>query len=190
MISFPRPILRAAAVASTLLLAAACGPDPAEIDRSPVAGMTAENPNPGRITGEDIEEDLPNQGTLQITGVPEAAPAREGVVEVSCALEGYGDHQTLTAILGTGAGGGRLQIEVEDYHGDGDYDAHLELSRQGEDGAYLESEGTGVASLHKGTLLNTDAATHWISGTFEGSFQGEAGDGQASGSFERCFYFK
>jgi hypothetical protein len=58
------------------------------------------------------------------------------------------------------------------------------------DGAYQESAGSGTARLQEGTLLDTDAATHWISGSFRAAYRGEAGSGEASGSIERCYYFK
>lgn len=183
----------AAFVLAAVLAAVACGPNPAEIDRSPVAGMTAENPTTGKFTGEDIVEAPFNQARLTLAG----EPAVDGAATVHCAVldeepEGHGE-PLHTVRLGLGPQGGsplRVEVEVPGYHGDGEYEARVRVQRQGGDGVFQESAGTGTARLHKGTLLNTDAASHWISGTFRAAYDGEAGRGEARGSVKRCYYFK
>jgi len=184
-------------LAAAFLLAAqlaACGPDPAQIDRSPVAGMTEENPSSGKFTGENIVAAAANEARLTLAGTP----VDDGAATVACAMhdepapDGHGE-PLHTVRLGLGPLDGsplRVEVVVPGYHGDGEYEAIVRVARQGGDGAYQESAGSGTAQLHEGTLLNTDAATHWISGTFRAAYEGEAGSGEASGSVERCYYFR
>jgi hypothetical protein len=183
----------AAALLAAFVLAG-CGPDPAQIDRSPAAGMTAENPSSGQYTGENIVTAAANEARLTLAGTP----AVDGAATVACAMhdepapDGHGEPlHTVRLGLGTQDGSPlRVELVVPGYHGDGEYEALVRVARQGADGAYRESAGSGTAQLHKGTLLNTDAATHWISGTFRAAYAGEAGSGEASGRVERCYYFK
>lgn len=66
-------------VALAALGLAACGPEPEEVDRSPVAGMTEENPDPGDV--EDAEAaGARNQGTLTLAG----GVAYDGPAAVEC----------------------------------------------------------------------------------------------------------
>lgn len=75
----------AAAALSTALFAAAlalagCGPEPGEMDRSPVAGMTEENPEAGNVEDGALEEGSRNAGSLTLTG----ALAYDGPAAVEC----------------------------------------------------------------------------------------------------------
>ncbi len=263
MILDPRPAsplpARTLAALAALFLATglvACGPEPAEVDESPVAGMTEENPSDDKILGEDIVPREGGEARLNLSGTPMV----EGDAEVTCAVheapdlhaaEGHhteehgsqaaavGDehgpdaaHDTTAAPDGTddhtevadhgadegehgtgddeGHAGGhlvvaktatfaltppgdaplRLVVEIPNYEGEGDYEAILRLEGLAEGGSYAESTGTGTATVEKGTLLSSSAGTHWIGGTFEGTYSGDAGTGEASGSVERCYYFK
>jgi|GEM_PF-4043597 len=281
----PRPALfsllrTTAALAAIVFLTAglaACTPEPAEVDESPVAGMSEENPSDDKVLGEAIEVQAGGNATLTLSGTP----AVDGAAEVTCAVQeapaSHGDaashaettshadhagdahagdeavaehqdaaeaeaedhdaeeHGTEAVADGHGGdgehadghgggdhgegdhGGGedghagghlvlaktatfaltppgdaplRLVVEIPDYDGEGEYDAVLRLEGIAEDGSYAESTGSGTATVEKGTLLSSSAATHWISGTFEGTYAGDAGQGEASGSVERCYYFK
>lgn len=257
------PARTLAAPAALLFLAmglVACGPEPAEVDESPVAGMTEENPSDDGVLGEDI---MPREGTeasLTLSGTPTV----EGDAEVTCAVheapdvhdagghdiedhdskdpgnpaaddhgeysaeaaddytrvadygadegehdEHPGDHGTgedleeghtsghmvlaktaTFALTPPGDAPLRLVVEIPDYQGEGEYEAILRLEAIAQGGSYAESTGTGTARVEKGTLLSSSAGTHWIGGTFEGTYSGAAGDGEASGSVERCYYFK
>ena len=283
----PRPTLSLparplAAIAAVLFLATglvACTPAPEEVDESPVAGMTEENPSDDQILGEAITPREAGDATLTLSGTPTV----EGAAEVTCAVEeapehhgadghgagdhgaesggdddhatGAGDHQSEEAAThgdagdagaeahandddagheaeladhdehgsadgehggddagdhGVDHGGGhlvlaktatfsltppgdaplRLVVEIPNYEGEGEYEATFRLEGIAEDGSYAESTGTGTAVVEAGTRLASDAGTHWIGGTFEGTYTGDAGDGEASGSVERCYYFK
>lgn len=75
----------AAALCAALLVAAlaalaGCGPEPAEIDRSPVAGMTDENPEAGNVEDGALGEGSRNAGSLAVTG----ALAYDGPAAVEC----------------------------------------------------------------------------------------------------------
>lgn len=75
----------AAALCAALLTAAVaglagCGPEPAEIDRSPVAGMTDENPEAGNVEDGALAEGSRNAGSLAVTG----ALAYVGPAAVEC----------------------------------------------------------------------------------------------------------
>lgn len=237
------PARTLAALAALLFLAmglVACGPEPAEVDESPVAGMTEENPSDDKILGEEIVPRESGEASLTLSGTPMV----EGDAEVTCAVheapdvhaaEDHDEHagdDGHTEVAGHGADGGehdehpgdhgtgedleeghasghlvlaktatfaltppgdaplRLVVEIPNYEGEGEYEAILRLEAIAEGGSYAESTGTGTARVKKGTLLSSSAGTHWIGGTFEGSYAGDAGTGEASGSVERCYYFK
>ena len=186
------PILAAATAAAVLV---ACGPDPAQVDRSPTAGMTAADPTPGTFSGEDIVAAPANQAHLDLTGDFEAA----GPASVDCAVlpeadagEGHGlPPSRVRLTLGPKAGSSpQLVVTVDGYHGEGDYQAVFRLQSQAEDGSFQESRGSGSVSLYQGTMLSNEPATHWLSGSFRGGFQGAAGRGEAAGRVERCYYFE
>lgn len=72
--------LCAATFVAALAALAGCGPEPAEIDRSPVAGMTDENPDAGNVEDGALDEGSRNAGSLTLTG----ALAYDGPAAVEC----------------------------------------------------------------------------------------------------------
>lgn len=212
----PKPLSRRLLLSTAALLAAAsavvlvaCGPRPTQVDRSPTAGMTTQDPTPGTFRGADILEAPANQAQLELTGDVEA----KGAASVDCAvLPGAGGSPGEAAAAGEGevsaeerAEGLRharltlgprtdspmqLVVDIPLYHGPGDYQASFHLQDQGDDGSYQESLGSGSVSLFEGNILTGEPATHWLSGSFRGGFQGAAGRGAAAGRIERCYYFE
>lgn len=216
----------AAALLAALLLAspailAGCGPEPAEIDRSPVAGMTEENPESGDLEDGALDAGSRNAGQLVLTG----GVAYDGSASVECgpAPPRTGGHP---------AEDGEVAIGRVEPHGgeepvardDGGDDAHgepeerfdvtltaagttglaatLHLPPEGEtvrvpvlvatiaaDGSYRESAGTAVVHVEKGSMVTRSAATEHVSGTFTGSYRGEAGEGEIEGRFTKCYFF-
>lgn len=199
--------------AALVALLAACGPDPAEIDRGPVAAATSGEQDAG-----DAEVPAARRaGTLALTG----DPAYDGPAEVSCgplpASGGHGDPADEEAV-------GRPEAvpaedpggeEHEDPQGEGrsfeltlaaaeapglavtlhlpdaghGSQAPLLVAAVAPDGTYRESTGTAEISLEDGSLLTRSSATDYLSGRFTGRYAGEAGSGEVEGRFERCYYF-
>lgn len=244
-------VLAAALAFALAAWLAACGPEPAEIDRSPVAGLTDENPDAGNIGDGALPEGARNLGTLALAG----GLTYEGAAAVDCgplapsdggghgagqahgaqvggeqgAAEGIATGETAGVAAGETAGQeagglGRVEPVAEDEPpGTEDETTHhgrayqvtltpveapglavtLRLGERGsttsvpvvvavvgEDGAYRESAGTAELSVEDGSLLTRSAATGYLSGRFTGRYAGEAGAGDLSGEFSRCFYFE
>ncbi|HEX2253609.1 MAG TPA: hypothetical protein VHQ65_10115 [Thermoanaerobaculia bacterium] len=192
-----RPHLRLLPCLALLLLVAAglaaCGPEPAEIDRSPVAGMTEADPDDAVFTG-DTAEGPRNEGTLTLTGTVTA----DGAVEVDCGptRESHGSEGDAArvpfrvAMLPVEGEGRELVLRIDDFHGEGRYEAALSLQVVDPEGTYLESSGTARVEMEDGAQLASDSATHFATGRFEGEYDGAAGRGTAAGSFERCYFFE
>jgi hypothetical protein len=186
-----RRVLLASVAAAFAAGATACGPDPADIDRSPVAGMTEENPTPG-VVGEGAARPAGarHRGELGLT-----EPALEAAAEVECGpfaseAAAPGGAGMRIALRPAGAEGTRVVVTIPDFHGDGEYEARLVVERVGEDGVHHESTGNARVSVEQGRVVAADAATHHLTGRFAGSYGGEAGSGDARGSFRSCLYFE
>lgn len=210
------PALRRTALACTALAAllAACGPEPAEIDRGPVAAATGGEQDAGDA---EIPADPRRLGTLALTG----DPAYDGPAEVSCGpLPASGGHGDPAA---EGAVGRPEAVPAEDPGGEEESDPQgegrafeltlaaaeapglavtLRLPDAGRgarapfvvasvapDGTYRESSGTAEIALDDGAVLTRSSATDYLSGRFTGRYAGEAGSGEVEGRFERCHYF-
>ena len=194
-------------------LLAACGPEPAEIDRGPVAAATGGEQDAGQAEIPDARR----LGTLALTG----DPAYDGPAEVSCgplpASGGHGDPAE------EGAVGRPEAVPAEDPGGEEHADPQgegrafeltlaaaeapglavtLRLPDAGRgaeapfvvaslapDGTYRESAGVAEIALEDGALLTRSSATDYLSGRFSGRYEGEAGSGEVEGRFERCYYF-
>lgn len=155
-----------------LLAAAGCGP-------STTAGTDD-------VQGAAIEERPLDDATLTLSG----EPAYDGAAAVECAPVGHGDEGGLRLTFSPGGlPSATVEVTVHGVHGDGAYDAELELQRD-DGGAYRTSEGHGRATLDLGSELARDSATRWVSGDLEGDFEGAAGDGRVDATFQRCFYFE
>lgn len=224
-----RPVrLGAAALVTAAVLATACGPEPEEIDRSPVAGLTDENPDAGNVGDGALPEGSRNLGALALSG----AIAYDGTAAVACgplgpeaeAAHGEAAHGEAAAGEGLGVADeavGRVEEAaeidpVEDDPRPGHHAPPFEVTLTpveapglavtlrfaetdatavdatvafvGEDGTYRESTGTVELTIDDGSLLTRSAATRYLSGRFTGRYDGEAGAGEMSGRFERCFY--
>jgi hypothetical protein len=221
----------AALVTAAVLATAACGPEPEEIDRSPVAGLTDENPDAGNVGDGALPEGSRNLGALALSG----AIAYDGTAAVACGPlgpaaegehgEGAGGHGEGEAGEGLGVADeevGRVEEAadidpVEDDPRPGHHAPPFEVTLTpveapglavtlrfadtraasvpatvafvGEDGTYRESTGTVELAIDDGSLLTRSAATEYLSGRFTGRYEGEAGAGEVSGRFEKCFYF-
>ena len=242
---------RRGALALLAFALVACGPEPAEIDRSPVAGLTEENPDAGNVADGALPEGQRNLGTLALAG----GVTYDGAAAVACgplapeagaahgagqghgaglgdeghgAAEGIASGETAGVAAGETAGQeagalGRVEPMDEDealgtedeapHHGR-PYQVTLTpveapglavtlrlddpatpgsvpvvVATVGEDGTYRESTGQAELSVEDGSLLTRSAATEYLSGRFTGSYAGEAGSGELSGEFTRCFYF-
>lgn len=209
----------AAALCAALLLALpGCGPEPAEINRSPVAGTAGENPDAADVE-DGAADGARNGGTLTLTGgVSYDGPA---AAECGPAAPRTGDRpegeEGAIGRVDPEAGDGPVAEEPEaGHHGDADARFDVTLTAAGAaglavtlhlppegtvvrvpvlvaalaaDGTYRESAGTAEVHLERGSQLTRSAATEHLSGRFTGSYRGEAGDGELSGRFTRCFYF-
>ncbi|HEX6201599.1 MAG TPA: hypothetical protein VF100_01275 [Thermoanaerobaculia bacterium] len=200
--------------AALAVLLAACGPEPAEIDRGPVAAAAGGGEDAGEA---EIPADSRRLGSLALTG----DPAYDGPAEVSCgplpASGGHGGPAESEAV-------GRPEaVPAEDPGGEEESDPRgegrtfeltlaaaeapglavtLRLPDAGRgaqapfvvasvapDGTYRESSGTAEIALEDGAVLTRSSATDYLSGRFTGRYAGEAGSGEVEGRFERCHYF-
>ena len=204
----------AACCAALLALLAACGPEPAEIDRSPVAAASGAEQDAGGSARPEGGREL---GTLALTGDaayegpasvacgplaasgghgeeaeeaavgrPEAVPAEDPAGEDHADPQGEGRtfEVTLTAVEAPG-----LAVTLRLPDAGTSTHAPFVVATVGEDGGYRESAGTVEILLEDGSLLTRSAATDHLSGHFTGSYRGEAGAGEVEGRFTRCFYF-
>lgn len=205
-----------AALAAALL--AACGPEPAEIDRGPVASATT---GEQEAEGSPAEVDARRLGTLALSG----QPAYDGPAEVSCGpLPASGGHPEppepgsvgrpeAVAVEGppedddageehadpaerrafeltlSALGAPGLAVTLRVPGSGHGAEAPFVVAAVGPDGAYRESAGTAEIALDDGSVLTRSSATDYLSGRFTGRYQGEAGSGEVEGRFERCFYF-
>jgi hypothetical protein len=211
--------LCAALLLTSLVALAGCGPEPAEIDRSPVAGTTGESPEAGDLE-DGSREDRSHHGTLTLTG----GAAYDGPAAVECgpAPPRTGQPAEREVAIGRvepGAGEGPVAQEPgegEAPHGDGEARFDVTLTAAGtsglaltlylpaegttlrvpalvatlaDDGTYRESVGTAEVHVERGSTLTRSAATAHVSGRFTGSYRGDAGDGEIAGRFTRCAYF-
>lgn len=215
----PAPPGAAAALCAALLLAVlGCGPEPAEIDRSPVAGMTGENPDAGDVE-DGARDGSRDAGTLTLTGGvsydgpaaaecgpaaprsgdrPEGEEGAIGRVEPEAGAEPvaqepeaghHGDADARFDVTLTAAGTAGLAVTLHLPPEGTTVRVPVRVAALAADGAYRESAGTAEVHLEHGSLLTRSAATEHLSGRFTGSYRGEAGDGELSGRFTRCFYF-
>ena len=190
MAATAQPRRTAPAFAATLLLflVAACGPDPAEIDRGPVAGTTEED-----ASGGGLPEGARTNGTVSVGLAGESAPSGDAVVQCGpfdSDEAPSGRSGMAIVVLPRNEEGTRVVLRIADYRGAGEYDAALTVERTAEDGSSLQSRGTARVAVEEGDLLDSDTATHSLGGRFAGSFQGGAGVGDATGSFASCLYFE
>ncbi len=188
MTSSPNRLLLALCLAGLAAGVAACGPDPQEVDRSPVAGMTDQDARPGTFEGAVADRGPRNNGELTLEGAPRAA----GQAAVDCGPFPPADaeaHGFRVAWAPHEPEGLRVEVTVEDFHGAGSYEGRLALVAADPDGAVHASAGSARITLEDGTFLANDAATHYVSGSFTGTYRGDAGEGKAAGRVERCFYF-
>ena len=74
-----------------------------------------------------------------------------------------------------------VAVRIEDYRGSGPYQAHLFVTGRSETGALVTSEGEANVDLRQqqGAL---------VSGSFHGTYGGEAGQGSIEGRFGSCSY--
>ena len=159
-------------LAALLLAVAGCGPS-----------TTADS---DAVQGTAIREQPLDDATLTLTG----EPAYDGPAGVECALVGHGDEGGVRLVLSPGGlPSATVEVTVHGVHGDGAYEAEVELQRDDGD-AYRTSAGHGRATLELGSELKRDSATRWVSGGVEGDFEGAAGDGRVEATFRRCFYFQ
>lgn len=77
-----------------------------------------------------------------------------------------------------------VAMRIEDYRGSGPYQAHLFVTGRSETGALVTSEGEARADLRQ----EGGAGGTSISGSFHGSYGGEAGKGSVAGRFGSCNY--
>jgi hypothetical protein len=213
--------LCAAAFVAALAALVGCGPEPAEIDRGAVAGMTDENPDAGDVEDGALEAGSRHAGSLTLSG----GVAYDGPAAVECgpAPPRVGSHPAQGEVqIGRVEGDAGEEPVAEREPGEGD-DAHAEVDERfdvtltaagtslavtlhlppedaavpvpalvatiGADGSYRESAGTAEVRLERGSQLTRSAATEHVSGSFRGSYRGEAGEGELAGRFTRCFFF-
>lgn len=211
--------LCAAFCAALLLALPGCGPEPEEIDRSPVAGMTGENPDAGDVEDGAGEDGSRNAGTLALTGGvsydgpaaaecgpaaprtgdrPESEEGAIGRVEPEAGDEPvaeepeagrHGEADARFDVTLTAAGATGLAVTLHLPPEGTAVRVPVRVAALAADGAYRESAGTAEVHLERGSLLTRSAATEHLSGRFTGSYRGEAGDGELSGRFTRCSYF-
>jgi hypothetical protein len=79
------------------------------------------------------------------------------------------------------AGMPSVAMRIEDYRGRGPYQAHLFVTGRSETGALVTSEGEANADLRQ-------EQSGLVSGSFHGSYSGEAGKGSIEGRFGSCNY--
>jgi len=82
------------------------------------------------------------------------------------------------------AGMPTVALRIEDYRGSGPYQARLFVTGRSETGALVTSEGEARADLRQ----EGGAGGTSISGSFHGSYGGEAGKGSIEGRFGSCNY--
>jgi hypothetical protein len=77
-----------------------------------------------------------------------------------------------------------VAVRIEDYRGSGSYRARLFVTGRSETGALVTSEGEVNADFRQ----QGEAGGALVSGSFHGSYGGEAGKGSIEGRFGSCNY--
>jgi hypothetical protein len=77
-----------------------------------------------------------------------------------------------------------VAVRIEDFRGSGPHQAHLFVTGRSETGALVTSEGEANVDLRQ--QGGTEGAV--VSGSFHGTYEGEAGDGSIEGRFGSCNY--
>lgn len=79
-----------------------------------------------------------------------------------------------------------VAVRIEDYRGSGPYRARLFVTGRSPAGALVTSAGEANVELRQQSF--PDGATALVSGSFRGSYEGEAGQGTIQGRFGSCSY--
>jgi hypothetical protein len=88
------------------------------------------------------------------------------------------DFRTGTASLPT------VAVRIEDYRGSGPYQARLFVTGRSRSGALVTSEGEAKVDVRQ----QGGAEGSLVSGSFHGTYEGEAGNGSVEGRFGSCSY--
>jgi hypothetical protein len=80
-----------------------------------------------------------------------------------------------------------VTVRLEDYQGTGSYSARLFVTGRSGSGALVRSQGVADLEL-RGSEPSGPAEAIVLSGTFEGTYGGEAGKGSVEGRFSGCSY--
>jgi len=88
------------------------------------------------------------------------------------------DFRTGTSSLPT------VAVRIEDFRGSGPYQAHLFVTGRSEAGALVTSEGAADVDIRQ----QGGAEGAVVSGSFHGTYEGEAGNGSIEGRFGSCSY--
>ncbi len=147
----------------------------------PTAEVTATPPAPAQAQDSDLHEErgTSKEGHLALTGdykYDEAA-------FVTCA---YFPNETLQISLGL-HDSPNLVLVFDKLHGSGDYDAEARLRATYTGQGERQSRGRAKSKIEITPPAEGESRSG-ISGTFEGSFAGEAGKGTLAGTFKNCFY--
>lgn len=78
-------------------------------------------------------------------------------------------------------------LQIENFHGAGEYDADARVRANFSGEVIRQSRGMAKATITVVKSAQPDGQDA-ISGSFSGSYQGDAGKGTVSGNFERCLY--
>ena len=106
----------------------------------------------------------------------------EGTLPVRCAVH---DQTGLQVNLRTGDPDlPVVSLRIEDYQGSGPYRGQLFVTGKSRVGALAGS--TGEASLELREPAATSASSLVLQGSFEGTYQGQAGKGSIQGRFQGC----
>jgi hypothetical protein len=84
----------------------------------------------------------------------------------------------------TGTRAPQVQMRIADYAGAGEYPATIVIREHPESGPVREWNGSGKVQIQSRDLGRRKRTA--LSGTFNGNYQGEGGQGTVSGNFRRC----
>jgi hypothetical protein len=133
-------------------------------------------------TPAEAAEEAQGAGHLRLTGSQNV----DAQYTVGCELTpDKGLVFTLTQ-LGTNPGP-QVEVRIGDYHAAGSYQGPMVVrARTGQD-QVVESNGTARIEVQARQDTGVRGTTE-LSGSFEGAYQGAAGQGNATGHIERCTY--
>jgi hypothetical protein len=80
-----------------------------------------------------------------------------------------------------------VAVRIEDYRGDGPYQARLFVTGRSASGGLVTSTGEARAQVQQRSPAEAGAPAT-VSGTFHGQYEGEAGRGSIDGRFDSCNY--